>query len=110
MSAHVADPGAAGAAVAARVLELVRDRSAAAEAEAVVQTGTSALTRFANSFIHQIIADVVCHVALRLAVDGRVEATSLDGVSDYAALARLEVGSVAIAAGTHVDAGQTSSH
>ena len=97
--------GAAGAGVAARVLELVRERSAAAEAEVVVRTGTSALTRFANSFIHQNVAEELGHVALRVAVDGRVAATSLDGVADGPALARLVDGAFAAAAVSPVDAG-----
>ena len=105
MSARVADPGATGAAVAARVLGLVRGRSAAADAEVVVQTGTAALTRFANSFIHQNVAEDVNHVALRVAVDGRVAATSLDGVTDDAALGRLVEGAFAAAAVSPVDAG-----
>ena len=107
MSARVdpRDTGAAGAAVAARVLELVRERSTAAEAEVVVRTGTSALTRFANSFIHQNVAEDVSHVALRVAVDGRVAATSLDGVADGAALSRLVDGAFAAAAVSPVDAG-----
>lgn len=97
--------GAAGAAVAARVLELVRGRSTAAEAEAVVRTGTSALTRFANSIIHQNVSEELNHVAVRVAVDGRVAATSLDGPADDAALARLVDGAFAAAAVSPVDAG-----
>ena len=75
--------------VAARVLELVRERAPDAEAEVNVRTGTSALTRFANSFIHQNVAEEVSHVALRVAKDGRVASTSLDGMPDDEALARV---------------------
>jgi predicted Zn-dependent protease len=89
--------------VAARVLELVRDRAATADAEVVVQTGTSALTRFANSAIHQNVAEDIEHVALRIALDGRVAATSLDGVADDAALARLVEGVFAAAAVSPID-------
>jgi hypothetical protein len=39
--------------IAARLVELVGDR---AEAEATVVRGRTALTRFANSFIHQNVA------------------------------------------------------
>lgn len=99
------DTGAAGAAVATRVLKLVHGRSTNADAEVVVRTGTSALTRFANSFIHQNVAEDVSHVALRVAVDGRVAATSLDGVADDAALERLVEGAFAAAAVSPVDPG-----
>ncbi len=92
-----------GAAVAARVLELVRGRAATADAEVVVRSGTSALTRFANGFIHQNVAEDVGHVALRVALDGRVAATSLDGVADDAALARLVDGVFAAASISPVD-------
>jgi predicted Zn-dependent protease len=75
--------------VAERVLELVRERAAGAEAEVNVRTGTSALTRFANSFIHQNVAEEISHVALRVANDGRVASTSFDGTPDDEALARV---------------------
>ncbi len=91
------------AGIAARVLELVRTRSAAAEAEVVVRTGTSALTRFANSFIHQNVAEEIDHVALRVALDGHVAATSLDGAPDDGALARLVAGAFDAAAVSPVD-------
>jgi predicted Zn-dependent protease len=78
-----------GLQVAERVLELVRERAADAEAEVTVRTGTSALTRFANSFIHQNVAEEISHVALRVANDGRVASTAFDGTPDDEALARL---------------------
>jgi len=89
VSAPSAPGAASGAAVVARVLALVHDRAAGAEAEVVVRSGTSALTRFANSFIHQNVAEDISHVALRVALDGHVAATSLDGTADDDALARL---------------------
>jgi predicted Zn-dependent protease len=55
--------------LAEQVLELVGDR---AEAEVVASEGNLALTRFANSFIHQNVAEVGEAVSLRVAVDGRV--------------------------------------
>lgn len=64
---------------AARVLELVRERAATAEAEVNVRTGTLALTRFANSVIHQNVAEELHAVALRVALDGRVAGAQLDG-------------------------------
>ena len=40
-------------------------------AEVTVRTGQHALTRFANSFIHQNVAESVASVSLRLSYDGR---------------------------------------
>ncbi|MDX6227252.1 MAG: hypothetical protein QOI76_642 [Frankiales bacterium] len=42
-----------------------------ASAEVTVRTGQHALTRFANSFIHQNVAETVATVSLRLSYDGR---------------------------------------
>jgi predicted Zn-dependent protease len=52
-----------------QVLDLVGDR---ADAEVVASHGNLALTRFANSFIHQNVAEDGEAVSLRVAVDGRV--------------------------------------
>jgi predicted Zn-dependent protease len=57
----------------ARTLEVVGSR---AEAGVYVRTGTAALTRFANSFIHQNVADDVCYIHVTLAMDGKVAAAS----------------------------------
>jgi len=75
--------------VAERVLELVRSRAADAEAEVTVGTGSDALTRFANSFIHQNVAEEVSHLVVRIALDGRVATTSFDGPPDNEALGRV---------------------
>jgi predicted Zn-dependent protease len=80
--------------VAARVLDLVRSASPGAEAEVLVGGGELALTRFANSFIHQNVADVSTTVRLRLHLDGHTAAGSatISGGSstvDGEALARL---------------------
>ncbi|HET9347163.1 MAG TPA: metallopeptidase TldD-related protein [Candidatus Limnocylindrales bacterium] len=77
--------------VADRVLATVRERagSEAAEAEVTVRFGTTALTRFATSFIHQNVADEVSHVVLRVALDGRTASSSLDGPTDDETLGRL---------------------
>jgi predicted Zn-dependent protease len=57
-----------------QVLDLVGDR---AEAQVTAQRGRSALTRFANSFIHQNVGEAGVSVSLKLALpDGRVAATS----------------------------------
>ena len=52
-----------------RVLDLVGGR---AEAQATVRAGRSALTRFANSFIHQNVGEEGVAATLKVAVDGRV--------------------------------------
>ncbi|MDJ0923668.1 MAG: metallopeptidase TldD-related protein [Acidimicrobiia bacterium] len=69
--------------IAGRILDYVGDR---AEAEIVVSGGESALTRFANSFIHQNVADEGYQVSLRVAVDGRVNSattTSLGNLDEF---------------------------
>ncbi len=58
-----------------RVLELVGSR---AEAEVTASAGRSALTRFANSNIHQNVAEDHQSVRLRLATDGRLAGASTD--------------------------------
>ncbi len=55
--------------IAERLLELVGER---AEAEVIVASGRAALTRFANSFIHQNVGEDFVAVTLRLAAGGRV--------------------------------------
>lgn len=88
--ARAADRRADAEAVADRVLALVRERAGdTAEAEATVRLGTSALTRFATSFIHQNVAEEVSHVLLRIAVDGQNASSTLDAPTDDATLARL---------------------
>ena len=62
--------------IASKVLDLVKAASPAAEAEVLVGGGELALTRFANSFIHQNVADASTAVRLRLHVDGRTAAGS----------------------------------
>ena len=83
-----ADASARGLELAEHVLDLVRARAADAETEVTVRQGTEALTRFANGFIHQNVASEINHVVLRVAIDGRNAATSLDGPADDAALTR----------------------
>jgi predicted Zn-dependent protease len=58
--------------LAARVLEWVRVLGGpGTEAEVLVERRALALTRFANSYIHQNVADVTTSVRLRLHRDGR---------------------------------------
>ena len=65
--------------IAQRLVEMVGDR---AEAEAGATTGVSALTRFANSFIHQNVGEEELGVRLRVAADGRVAAGAGNRIDD----------------------------
>ena len=56
-----------------RILERLDD---GIEAEVRLTTGVESLTRFANSFIHQNVAESGTAVRLRLHVDGRTAAGS----------------------------------
>jgi predicted Zn-dependent protease len=62
--------------LAARVLEQVRAAGGDAEADVTVEGQSQALTRFANSFIHQNVADDTTTVRLRLHAAGRTVAVS----------------------------------
>jgi predicted Zn-dependent protease len=62
--------------LAAQVLELVRASGVDAEAEVAVDRQSLALTRFANSYIHQNVADDTTTVRLRLHAAGRTVAVS----------------------------------
>lgn len=62
-----------------RLVELVGDR---AEAEATVVHGRAALTRFANSFIHQNVAEDRRWARLRVSVGGRLASASTDRTDD----------------------------
>jgi predicted Zn-dependent protease len=100
--------GTAGAAgvppsTADQVLELVRARAASAEAEVVVTSGVSALTRFANSFIHQNVAEETSHVLLRVALDGHVASVSFDGPPHAEHLGRLADDAIEAARAQPVD-------
>jgi predicted Zn-dependent protease len=69
--------------VAARVLDLVRaGAGASAQAEVLVGRTALSLTRFANSFIHQNVADETITVRLRLHVAGRTAAGSTTVTGD----------------------------
>jgi len=63
--------------VTTRVLELVRTMAGpGTQAEALVERRALALTRFANSYIHQNVADSTTTVRLRLHRDGRTASGS----------------------------------
>jgi predicted Zn-dependent protease len=69
-----------GFTVCDQVLERVGDRAAAL---VTCGQGTNALTRFANSHIHQNMASEVDHVRLRVVVDGgRIAQASTTGLED----------------------------
>jgi predicted Zn-dependent protease len=75
--------------LAARVVELTRRLAGpGAEAEVIAVHSAEALTRFANSAIHQNVADATTTVRLRLHVDGRTVAGSTT-VSEAAGLQSL---------------------
>ena len=99
----IAVRAAAASSTADQVLELVRARAASAEAEVVVMSGVSALTRFANSFIHQNVAEESSHVLLRVALDGHVASVSFDGPSDGEHLGRLAEDAIQAARAQSVD-------
>ena len=61
-----------------RILALVGDR---AEAEVTVSGGRSALTRFANSYIHQNVAEDGHWARLKVVVDGRQATASTSRLS-----------------------------
>ncbi|MCL1593878.1 MAG: TldD/PmbA family protein [Actinomycetia bacterium] len=46
------------------------------DAEVYIDTGSSSLTRFANSFIHQNVSEDASEITLRVAVDGRVSSAT----------------------------------
>jgi predicted Zn-dependent protease len=80
--------------IAAQVLDLVRQLAGPdAQAEVLVERSSLGLTRFANSYIHQNVADTTTTVRLRLHAGGRTAArtttlTAPDGLRDLVARTR----------------------
>jgi predicted Zn-dependent protease len=68
--------------LATRVLEQTLAASPGADAEVSVDRTASALTRFANSVIHQNVAEDSRHVSIRVHVDGRTASGSSTVTSD----------------------------
>lgn len=69
--------------LAAQVIDLVRARLGPhAEAEVFVAHEETALTRFANSFIHQNVADSATRVDLRLHTNGRTSGGATSTLDD----------------------------
>ncbi len=93
--ATAADPGAA-LRIAEEVVRLA-ERAGVTEAEALVVSGESALTRFANSEVHQNVASSEVSVSLRVA-KGRRVAVSSSGRTDAEGLRALVERAAAIAA------------
>jgi predicted Zn-dependent protease len=81
--------------IASQVLDLVRGTGA--EAEVLVEREELALTRFANSFIHQNVADATTWVRLRLHLDGRTAAGSSTVVDALDALVDRTVAAARVA-------------
>ena len=68
-----------------RVLALVRTLAGdAAEAQVTVTAGTSGLTRFANSFIHQNVGEAARGVTVKVTLSGRSAAATATGTDDEA--------------------------
>ncbi len=83
-----------------QVLDLVGDR---AEAQVTAQRGRLALTRFANSFIHQNVGEAGVSVSLKLALPDQRVAASSTTRADRVGLAALVDSTLAAAALRPVD-------
>jgi len=66
-----------------------------ADAEAVIATSSSALTRFANNAIHQNVAERSVHVSVRVQIDGRT-ARATTNMLDEASIRRVVQEAVAL--------------
>jgi predicted Zn-dependent protease len=88
LSAELGSAAADGElAVCDRVLEIV---GATAAAQVRVSSGRRSLTRFANSLIHQNVAEDKCAVTLTLVADGRLARAGTNRVDDDALRALVE--------------------
>jgi predicted Zn-dependent protease len=67
-----------------RLLDIVGRLEPAAEAAAVASSGPDALTRFAESFIHQNVAEDDAGISLRVVLDGRSASAGTTRVDDEA--------------------------
>jgi predicted Zn-dependent protease len=76
--------------LAGRIVEAVRATVRNAEAEVLVDTTNLALTRFANSMIHQNVADETTSVRLVAHVDGRTVTSTTTVTADDALQAFVE--------------------
>jgi predicted Zn-dependent protease len=102
MVADAAEPAARAVEAATRaceqVLALVAERAGGAEALASAIVGTSSLTRFANSRIHQNVSEGTRGVRLAVAIDGRLAraATTRTDGEGLAALAERALAAAAL--------------
>ncbi|MET0459958.1 MAG: TldD/PmbA family protein, partial [Ilumatobacteraceae bacterium] len=85
--------------LAAQVLERVRAADGSAEVEVTVGRNRLALTRFANSVIHQNVAEDNLRVSIRCHVDGRTASagTTVVGDEGLAGLVGRILGAAAVA-------------
>ena len=85
--------------LALRVLERVLTASPDADAEVSVDRSSAALTRFANSVIHQNVAEDVLHISIRVHVDGRTASagSTVTGDEGIASLAERTLAAAAVA-------------
>jgi predicted Zn-dependent protease len=90
--------------LAHRVLERVRSASPQAEVEVSVDRINAALTRFANSVIHQNVAEDTMRVSIRVHADGRTASGSSTATGDEG-LAGLVTRTLAAAAIVPLDPG-----
>jgi predicted Zn-dependent protease len=90
--------------LAQRVLQRVLDASPGADAEVSVDRSSAALTRFANSVIHQNTAEDVLRISIRVHVDGRT-ASGVSTMTGDEGIANLAERTLAAAAVAPLDAG-----
>lgn len=84
--------------ICARTLAVVRNSvGAGAEAQVTATAGRSALTRFANSFIHQNLVDDTRALSLSLTLDGRTASASTTSTDDDAVRRLVQTTSAAAA-------------
>ncbi|HEY9481593.1 MAG TPA: TldD/PmbA family protein, partial [Micromonosporaceae bacterium] len=76
--------------VAGRIVDMVASSGPATETEVMVDTTSLALTRFANSMIHQNVADETTTVRLVTHVDGRTVTATTTVTGDDAMQAFVE--------------------
>ena len=67
-----------------RMARLVLDATAADQAEVLIYGGTSALTRFANNYIHQNVQESDTNVRVRAVLGKKIGVAATDSVSDDA--------------------------
>jgi predicted Zn-dependent protease len=73
-----------------QITDAILSRSTADQTEIVVLAGDSALTRFANSTIHQNVAEADAEVRIRVAIGTRVGVATTNNLDDQALTQTLE--------------------